>query len=108
MKVKISMVLKDVKGDSLMQPTETGKKELLNVKTILASALFNMNPDDKVSGQEKYERGKLAEKIMTAVKEVELSVDEITKIKKLVGESYSPLIVWQIWDLLDPKPNAEK
>lgn len=55
---------------------------------------------ETIEGKEKFERWKLAAKVHG--KDVSLSAEELSLIKKLVGKAYGPLIVGQAWTMLDP------
>lgn len=55
---------------------------------------------DLITPQEKYDRWKLAGKVQG--KDVQLSAEELSKLKMLIGKGYAPLIVGQAWTLLDP------
>lgn len=77
--------------------------------SICESALLAQYVDERdpqtgketISPEEKFARWKLAIKVNSA-KDVTLTSEELTLIKKLVGKGYSPLIVGQVWTLLDP------
>ena len=58
---------------------------------------------DSLVAKEKLRRGLLAEKIYSAEGPIELQVDELALIKKLVGETNDPIIVSQIYPVIDPK-----
>jgi hypothetical protein len=53
-----------------------------------------------ITPEEKYQRWKLASKLDG--KNVALSPEEITLLKKLVGKAYGPAIVGPVWTMLDP------
>lgn len=54
---------------------------------------------ETITGQEKYDRWKLAQKLHG---EVTLTAEELAKIKMLVGKAYLPAIVGPAWQMLDP------
>jgi len=54
-----------------------------------------------ISPEDKFARWKLAVKI-SGGKDVNLTTEELSLVKKLIGKGYSPLIVGQVWTLLDP------
>jgi len=95
--------------------TCTGKvKELkesgpvLTFKSVCIGALDAQQMDQqgnpkKVDAMAKAKRAKLARKIYDATMPIELSLDELSLVRDLVGESCMPLIIEQIWGAVDPK-----
>ena len=78
-------------------------KSVLTVQEVATTALLSAYQDEpNLSGIEKNTRFWLARKIQTTPKDPPLTVDEIKSIKDLVAKAYSPLIVGQVWSLLDP------
>lgn len=84
------------------------KSQVVTVGEAISHALFSTLPSDigprgesLVSGEVKWERGVLAEKVKGA-KHITFSLAEATMIKKCVGELYSPLLVAQLFPLIDP------
>jgi hypothetical protein len=55
------------------------------------------------AGDEKVRRYRLARKLFNASK-VELTPEDVVLLKSLIGQIYGPLVVGQVWDLLDPAP----
>lgn len=55
---------------------------------------------ETITGQEKFDRWKLAQKLHG--KDVTLTAEELAKLKMLVGKAYSPAIVGPVWTMLDP------
>jgi len=43
----------------------------------------------------------LATRIYANPEELDLTIEEIAKIKQLIGKGYGPLIVGQAWDMLE-------
>lgn len=66
---------------------------------ICINALLSVNQQANVSGEEKLKRYQLAIKVKNGKGEV--SAEEISLIKKLVGEVFSPLVVGQVWEMLE-------
>lgn len=54
----------------------------------------------QLSGEEKYKRYQLANKI-DVDGEVDLTIDELSTIKSLVGAGFSVYVVGSIWDILE-------
>jgi len=88
------------------EPLKDQKQEDLVLRSICENALLGMNPKEQIAGEEKMARYALAMKIHK-YDEVDLSAEEITKIKKIVGDSYAPLVVGRAWEILDPKGEPE-
>ena len=102
MKIKVNQVLKDLKGEDLK-----GKKkgEKVELKTICVNALLSEVPEKegaKIDGNEKMKRFILAEKIQKA-NEIELTVEESSKIKAIIGGAFPPLVVGRAYNALEGK-----
>lgn len=59
-----------------------------------------------VTGDEKYHRGEIAKSIRDGG--VDLNSTDLALIKKLIGKAYTPTIVRQAWDLIDPPKDNKK
>ena len=108
MKYNFNIDLTDIDGKVMEQPVyddngvPTKEKETLTVKKIVKGALLNLSEEEnKLSGQKKFDRYDLASKINKADSDVELSIDDVSLIKRVVGEKYTPTIVGQVWPLLE-------
>lgn len=77
----------------------------LTLGTAIFHALVRPYQDENPTGEEKYRRGELAEKVK---KEGALGPQDIILVKQLVGKLYSPLIVRQAYQALDPSLVAPK
>ena len=85
----------------------------VTLKTICINSLMSGYEDEKnLSGEEKLKRGLLAERIYTAKKIVDLTVEELKLLKDLIGKNpqYNPLYIMRAYELLDPvkKETAKK
>lgn len=72
---------------------------------LLGSLIFNAIQQSKdnsdISGEEKYGRFKLIEKIVKGG-DIELTIEELATIKKCIGSGiYTPLVVGRVYDLLE-------
>jgi hypothetical protein len=56
---------------------------------------------ETITPEDKFARWKLANKV-NGGKDVNLTAEELSLIKKLIGKGYAPLIVGQVWMMLDP------
>lgn len=97
-KVDMTQLIVDLDGKAVKSPE--GKE--LSLRALCENSLLGMSPESKLSGEEKAKRYALAMKVH-GNDVVDLSAEEITKIKKVVGDSYSPLAVGRAYELLDPK-----
>jgi hypothetical protein len=96
MTIDVTQQLKDLEGKPLK---EAGKDVIL--RDIVNTALLASFPDERnLPGKEKQRRYKLACRIMVQDKP-DLELEDVTLVKRLVGEAYSPLIVGQAWDMLE-------
>lgn len=68
---------------------------------IFQSLLATYNDEPGITGEEKFNRGRLAQKIQDQ-KAVDLTAEEVVLVKKLVGKLYTPIIVVQAYGMLDP------
>lgn len=68
-----------------------------------ANALVAQFQDEQnLSGEEKVKRYQLAMKIINE-DAVDLPAADVALIQKLVAKVYGPLIVGQVWEMLEPK-----
>jgi hypothetical protein len=68
---------------------------------VIEALLATFNDEAHLSGEEKLKRWELASKIKNTADPVELTLDELTLIKKLTGKAYGPLVVGQTWKILE-------
>ena len=123
--VNVNKVIKKRNGEPLRQQieekdfefcAECEKKVLdakgaeVTVRSVIVDALDSMprpqpgqRDDKKLSGSDKLKRGLLAKRIYETVGKIELQVDDLSLIKKLVGEMQTPLVVSQVLPEIDPK-----
>jgi len=91
----------DLAGCTRPSPESLSCKPDLTVGKVVFNSLIFLNPDDKATPQQKFKRGELARHVYNA-SEVTLTAEEITMIKDGVGKIYSPLIVYDVFKVLDP------
>lgn len=102
MKLNFSTPILDLEG----KPCKVGEKET-TLGTVVIEALMAVFPDEQnLLGETKLKRFRLAE---VAIKggEQDLSVDDVSMIKALVGKAYGPLVVGRVYDMLDPPPKGD-
>ena len=93
MKINFNQPIKNIQGEEIKD---------LTLKTVSVEALLATFSDEQsLSGEEKAKRYVLATRIYANPEELDLTVEEIAKIKQLIGKGYGPLIVGQAWDMLE-------
>ena len=97
MKISFVQELKELNGT----PICIGEKNLTlkDAACNVLSAAFN---DEQISGEEKAKRGLLAFRIY-ANQEIDLTIEELGLIKKLIGKGYGSIVVAQAWLYLEGK-----
>lgn len=71
------------------------------LKKTLEVACINANPQEFNTGEQKYSVYKLLQKIHVAEEEVDLTSEEVTLLKRLVGGCYPVAIVGVVYDILE-------
>lgn len=100
MKVDFSQGFKDLDGRILVEPP--GGKPI-TLRTLAVNVLMATFEDEKnLSGEEKVKRYETALMVHNSKDEpVEMSVEDVALIKRLIGKSYGPLFVGQAWKMLE-------
>lgn len=96
MLIKVNVPLKTLDGQ-VMKDNVDGVAVDATVRMAIVNAV--LNPVEKESGIEKVKKYELAKKVF-ANDEVDLDENEIKLIKDRVGETYPPVIVGQMFELL--------
>jgi hypothetical protein len=81
------------------------ESEVGQARKMIASALYKVQPRSQEGG-EAYKQYRLAERIEQAEGEIELQAEEIAQIKDVIGRLYIPLIIGQLYDILEGKSEA--
>jgi hypothetical protein len=78
-------------------------KPPLTLRTLAIRVLTANFPDEEktLSGEDKFKRGELALRIHKSEK-ANLTAEDVSLVKRLVGKAYGPLVVLKAWSLLDP------
>lgn len=98
--VLLGKELKDFEGTTIdSTPTDSTPVTAGKIATNALLATFQDEP--QLSGEDKLLRWELAVKIKNTPDPIELTAEEISLIKKLVGKAYSPMIVGQTWKILE-------
>lgn len=84
------------------QPLLSENGELACLATVAINALLATFEDERsLPGVEKAQRMQLALKITANPREVEVSAEQLAKIKELIGKAFPPLIVGRAYELLE-------
>lgn len=97
MVIRTQMPMRSLDGEIHLKDNE--EKEMTLGSCLIAACLAGDQQD--VGATEKYRRWKLAEKIQLC-HPCEISIEDVAYLKTLVGKVFSPLVMGQIWDILDP------
>lgn len=101
MKIKLNVPITDLSGEPIK---EANSKDYVTIGSACVAAVMNSGLTEKTEGKEKFERYQLANKIHNKP-EIDLSIDEIAKIKGFVGAMYTPLVVGRIFDHFEGSSN---
>lgn len=83
------------------EPLKRDKDEVVTAQMVVSESLVLHDPQEKVEAADKAKRFLLAMRVLKEP-EPELKVDDIVLIKKVVGLYHGPLIVGQVFDMLEP------
>ena len=72
----------------------------LTLGTVSVDSLVLVRPDENIKGDEKFKRYQIARKIHGEA-EVELAIEQVALIKKLIGKSFGPAVVGPAFELLE-------
>lgn len=97
MLVKVNVPLKTMDGQVMKDVDAEGKAIDATLKMAIVNAV--LSPVQKESGIDKVKKYELAKRVY-ASDEVDLNEDEIKLIKDRVGETFAPIIVGQIYEVL--------
>ena len=97
MLVNVNQVLKTLDGQTMKDNDGQGNAIDATVKMAIVNAV--LSPVQKESGIDKVKKYELAKKVFNA-DEVDLDEKEIALIKDRVGETFAPVIVGQVYELL--------
>ena len=99
MKLNLEYNLHDIYGVEM----KDDKGASLPLKRYVIDALLTPYQDEQnLPGEDKIKRYELA-KAVSQPGEVEMKVEDVALVKKLTGKLFTPLVIGQIWPLLDPK-----
>jgi len=97
MLINVDGVLKSMDGKALQDVVNGEARDAL-IKDVLVNAI--LSPVQNESGMDKVKKYELAKRIYVGG-DINLTAEEIALIKDRVGESYAPIIVGQLYELLE-------
>lgn len=100
MKLDFSQILRDLDGKELVEKPESRP---IILRVLAVNALMATFEDERnLSGEEKVKRYDIAFLVHNSKDEpVEMSIEDVALIKRLIGRSYGPLLVGQAWKMLE-------
>jgi hypothetical protein len=100
MKVDFSKELIDLDGKTV--DSSATDKTPATVRKVVCGALIASYPDEaNLNPEEKVKRWNLALRVQKELDPIDFKTDEIALMKKLVGKAYGPMIVGQVWEVLE-------
>ena len=99
MKINFNQVINNLEG----QPLKNEKDEDLTLGMVCKNALLTSYQDEQsLSGEKKLERYDIAMGIHAAnLGTLDLPVEKVAEIKRLVAKFYGPLVVGPAWKMLE-------
>jgi hypothetical protein len=98
--INFEQILKRINGTDL--ELEGGKSGTLKWFTCEALQL-TFQDERELDPIKKCARWVLATRIYANPTKIDLAIEEIAEIKKLIGKAYGPLVVGQAWQMLEGK-----
>lgn len=105
MKVDLCQVLKTMTGKPIKHKLSEKEEVNMTLGMLCVEALL-FESQEKINGEEKIKRFKLAKRIHQA-KSVDLVSEETSLLKKLIGDTFNVLAVGQALEMIEsksPKP----
>lgn len=96
MKIDVSKTLMSIKKEVLKVGAEPA-----TLKWAVVEALLATYPNENINGQEKMARFRLAQRVEIADKDLDMSVEDVAKVKELIGKYFAPPVVGPCYDLLE-------
>jgi len=98
MKINLDYQFLDMDGG----PAQSDGKPL-TMRRVCSLALSAQIEKENINGEEKYARFRLIERILGAGPEIELTPEEVVKIRQLAGKVFSTWYCGQMWKLTEGK-----
>ena len=97
MRINLNYELRNLDGVVLLDQD----KKSLTLRAIFIQALLDPEQSRSLSGEEKLERHDFAVEIKSTKSHYDFNDNNVKKLKDLVGKIFTPLIVGQVWPILD-------
>lgn len=103
MKIDFKQKIKDLDGNVIKEPTKIENGVVLETidltleRVFINALLVTLDTEKNIDGNEKLSRFNIAQKIK---KNEELVIEEIAKIKEMVGKTYNTMIVGRVYEIL--------
>lgn len=82
-------------------PGQDDERNPVTLKSIACNALMAMDPQAKMTGEEKVKRYDLATRVVKAESPETLEAEDIVLLKKVIGDGFGPIIVGQAFKMLE-------
>lgn len=99
MEIDFNQILKQMDGTDILDEKE--KQPMLLKNICINALLIPLDPQERIGGPEKMKRYDLAQKIYNTKNKLSVDAERITLLKKLVGDLYPPMIVGQVYRMLE-------
>src|SRR3972149_6799604 len=103
MKINFNQKLKGLDGE--LMKDEFGKEVLLSLPCI--NSLLATPQGETIEPVEKLLRFALAQKITKAKGPVDVTIEEVAKIKELTGKYMATLVMGSVWEILESSNGKE-
>lgn len=100
MKLDVSKVLLSVTG----QPLKINDHTEATLKWAAIEALMAQGQGESLTAQEKVSRFKLAQKIHTSDGKCDFAVEEVSKMKEVIGKNCPTNVTGAAFDIIDSQP----
>jgi hypothetical protein len=98
MLVNVNQVLFDMND---MPISDADGKEATLRKVSIEALAATYQDESTLSGEEKLKRFELAMKVKNTPTPIDLTVEEVATIKKLIGKAFGVIVVGQAWKMLE-------
>lgn len=106
MKIDFSQVIMTPYDEPVKDGPGTDSLDMTLARASIGALLANRSDEQKLNGQEKAIRHALAVLLVNGG-EIDLEIEQIALIKKLVGEVYGPLVVGPAYKMLENENKEE-
>lgn len=107
MRYDLTQPILDLRGEAFRSQyvpgtqTDDPASPPLTLGLVLTRAALFVEAGTNPPADEKFRQGRLAEKIHQAGSSVDLTTEEMSKLRTAVGRMYLPTIVFRVWTMID-------